>query len=48
MNWKVREELERFCLTFAVGDSAKDDSSKAGSTGKSDLNSVSGSAGKLD
>lgn len=32
----MAKELERFCLTVAVGDSAKDDSSKAGSTGKSD------------
>ena len=48
ITWKVREELERFCLTFAVGDSAKDDSSKAGSTDKSDSNSASGSAGCAD
>ena len=48
ITWKVREKLERFCLTFAVGDSAKDDSSKAGSADKWDSNDASGSPGSTD
>lgn len=37
MTWKLMaKELDRFCLMVVVGDSAKVDSTKAGSTGKLD------------
>ena len=44
----MREELDRFCLTFAVDNSAKDDSFKAGSADKWDSSSASGSPGSTD